>query len=118
TEDGGKSWKQVLFLDENTGGADLAADPDDPSVVYASLWQARNYPWLSYFKPMVGPSSGVYKSADGGRTGRRLAGGGWPAEALGRIGLAASKGGRVWALVDAGGTPAKPSPAEGLWRSD
>src|SRR5262245_26790014 len=51
TEDGGRSWRQVLFVDESTGGADLAAAPDDPSVVYASLWQARNYPWLSYWKP-------------------------------------------------------------------
>jgi len=118
TEDGGKSWKQVLFLDENTGGADLAADPDNPSTVYASLWQARNYPWLSYFKPMVGPGSGVYKSTDAGRSWKRLSGGGWPAESLGRIGLGASSGGRVWALVDAVDAPGKPSAAAGLWRSD
>jgi photosystem II stability/assembly factor-like uncharacterized protein len=118
TEDGGKSWRQVLFVDEQTGGADLAADPNDPSVVYAALWQARNYPWLSYWKPMVGPGSAIYKSADGGRTWKRLAGGGWPSESLGRIGLAASAGGRVWALVDSADTPGKPSAADGLWRSD
>ena len=118
TEDGGRSWRQVIFVDESTGGADLAAAPDDPSVVYASVWQARNYPWLSYWKPMVGPGSGIFKSADGGRTWKRVAGGGWPAESLGRIGLAASPGGRVWALVDAGAAaPGKPS-AAGLWRSD
>ena len=118
TEDGGKSWRQVLFVDENTGGADLAADPDDPSILYASMWQARNYPWLSYWKPMVGPGSAVYKSADGGRSWKRLAGGGWPADNLGRIGLAASSGGRVWALVDAAPAPGKPTSAAGLWRSD
>jgi photosystem II stability/assembly factor-like uncharacterized protein len=118
TEDGGKSWSHVLFVDENTGGADLAADPEDPSTVYASVWQVRNYPWLSYYKPMIGPGSGLYKSTDGGRTWKRLAGGGWPTESLGRIGLAASPGRRVWALVDAASSPGKPSAADGLWRSD
>jgi len=117
SEDGGKSWRQVHFVDENTGGADLAADPENPSIVYASLWQVRNYPWLSYYKPMVGPGSGLAKSTDGGRTWRRLTGGGWPAQNLGRIGLAASAGGRVWALVDAADAPGKPA-ADGLWRSD
>ncbi len=118
TEDGGKTWSQVLFVDENTGAADLAADPENPAIVYASLWQARNYPWLSYFKPMVGPGSAVYKSTDGGRTWTRLSGGGWPAGPIGRVGLAASAGGRVWALLDAAGDPGKPSPEAGLWRSD
>jgi photosystem II stability/assembly factor-like uncharacterized protein len=118
SEDGGKNWRQVLFVDEGTGGADLAADPDDPSIFYAALWQARNYPWLSYWKPMVGPGSAIYKSVDGGRSWKRLSGGGWPAESLGRIGLAASSGGRVWALVDAAAPPGKPSDAAGLWRSD
>jgi photosystem II stability/assembly factor-like uncharacterized protein len=117
TEDGGKTWNPLLFVDENTGGADLAADPENPSVIYASVWQVRNYPWLSYWKPMVGPGSGVYKSADGGRTWKSVAGGGWPTETLGRIGLAASPGGRVWALVDAEAVAGKPS-AAGLWRSD
>ncbi len=121
TEDGGRNWSQVLFVDDGTGGADLAADPDNPEIVYASLWQARNFPWLSYFTPDVGPASAVYKSLDGGRTWKKLAGGGWPAAPLGRIGLAAGKGGRVYALVDAApaipAAPGSPSVA-GLYRSD
>jgi photosystem II stability/assembly factor-like uncharacterized protein len=121
TEDGGKTWNPVLFVSENTGGADLAADPENPAIVYASLWQARNYPWLSYFKPMVGPESGLYKSTDGGKTWKRISGGGWPEGNLGRIGLGASPGGRVWALVDAAPPASREeeeSPAAGLHRSD
>jgi photosystem II stability/assembly factor-like uncharacterized protein len=115
TTDGGKSWSQVLFVNEETGGADLAADPENPEVVYASLWQVRNYPWLSYWKPMAGPGSGVYKSTDGGRTWSRLRGG--LPDDVGRIALAASRGGRVWALIDAAAGADGRNPA-GLYRSD
>ncbi|MEP6994331.1 MAG: hypothetical protein ABI968_07415 [Acidobacteriota bacterium] len=117
TADGGKTWSQVLFVNEETGGADLAADPENPAVVYASLWQARNYPWLSYFKPVGGPSSGLYKSSDGGITWARVQGGGFPAGDLGRMGLAAARGGRVWALIDAPAAGEEPGQA-GLYRSD
>ena len=120
TADGGKTWSQVLFVDDGTGGADLAADPENPSILYASLWQARNFPWLSYFHPMIGPASAIYKSLDGGRTWKKLGGSGLArAATVGRIGLAAAQGGRVYALVDAE-RPArgKESPAGGLYRSD
>jgi len=116
TTDGGKTWTHVLFVDEDTGGADLAADPENPAVIYAALWHVRNYPWLSYFEPAVGPGSGLYKSADGGRSWSRLRGG-LPSGDVGRIGLAAARGGRVWALVDAAAAPDGTGPA-GLYRSD
>ncbi|HKD11426.1 MAG TPA: hypothetical protein VKE50_05095 [Thermoanaerobaculia bacterium] len=123
SEDGGRSWKQTLFVNEDTGAVDLAWDRGDPSVVYAALWQARNFPWLSYFQPVAGPGSGIFKSSDGGRTWKQLTGGGWPAGDLGRIGLAVAPRGRVYALVDAP-APAGPSRRSrrssggGLYRSD
>jgi hypothetical protein len=69
SEDGGRSWQKVLFVDENTGAVDLSPDPTDSSLVYAATWQARNYPWLSYFQPQRGPGSAVFKSADQGGPG-------------------------------------------------
>jgi photosystem II stability/assembly factor-like uncharacterized protein len=113
--DGGRSWQKVLFVDENSGATDLAADPAAPDTVYASTWQVRYYPWLSYFTPNVGPGSGIYKSIDGGRTWTRLTGHGLPTEPMGRIGLAVapgSRGARVYASIHTAG------PGVGLYRSD
>ncbi len=114
SSDGGRTWTQTLFIDDNTGVVDLAADPRHPQEVYAAAWQARNWPWLSYFTPMVGQASGLYKSADGGRTWAPLRGEGWPKSALGRIGLAVTDtplGTRIYATVDS-------EEDGGIWRSD
>src|SRR5207245_8180459 len=61
TTDGGRTWTKLLYKDPDTGAIDLAADPGDPQVVYAALWQARRPPWGQY-QPAEGPGSGVYKS--------------------------------------------------------
>ena len=114
TADGGKTWAKVLFVDDNTGAVDLAADPAVPETIFASTWQVRYYPWLSYFTPTTGPGSGVYKSTDGGETWTKLTGHGLPGGSLGRIGLAVAPGtrsARVYATVDGGDQP-------GVYRSD
>ena len=115
TTDGGKTWTQTLFVDADTGVVDLAADPVQPDIVFASAWTARNWPWLSYFTPIEGAGSAIYKSIDGGVTWKRVEGDGWPTGKLGRIGLAATHlpGGatRVYATIDS-------EDHRGLYRSD
>ncbi|HEV2607246.1 MAG TPA: hypothetical protein VGT79_04605, partial [Xanthomonadaceae bacterium] len=114
SEDGGKTWQKTLFISNNTGAVDIAVDPIDSNIVFASVWQMRFKPWMSYFTPDVGPESGVYKSVDAGRHWTRVTGKGWPEGKLGRIGLAAahtSSGTRVYAVVDA-------EKDGGLYRSD
>jgi photosystem II stability/assembly factor-like uncharacterized protein len=86
TRDAGKSWEKVLFVDADTGCADLEIDPKDGRTLYAAMWQFRRLP---YFFTSGGPGSGLFKSSDGGSTWRRL-GKGLPAGPLGRIALAVS----------------------------
>ncbi|MGB6364887.1 MAG: hypothetical protein WBG64_19655, partial [Thermoanaerobaculia bacterium] len=114
TTDGGRTWTKVLYLDADTGAADLAWTPDLPDLLFASLWQVRRYPWLDYFEPTVGPGSGIYKSTDRGVTWASVPGEGLPAGPLSRIELAVApgtQGRRVWAAIETidGG---------GLYRSD
>jgi len=109
TTDGGRTWRNVLFKDENTGGIDIVFDPRNPSVLFAALWQARREPW--YFSS-GGPGSGLYRSIDGGETWQHLEGNGLPDGILGRIGISVSGADpdRVYALVEA--------KEGGLFRSD
>ena len=66
--DGGQHWTHALAIDNATGVVDLASDPSQPDTMFAAAWSARNYPWMSYFTPMVSDSGGVYRSADNGTT--------------------------------------------------
>src|SRR5262245_4394288 len=100
TQDGGRTWTKVLFVDADTGAVDLAGDPSAPDVLFAATWQARQWPWQSYFTPIVGPGSAIHRSSDGGRTWKKLAGNGVPEGNLGRIGLGVARtnsGARVYA---------------------
>jgi photosystem II stability/assembly factor-like uncharacterized protein len=67
--DGGASFQQVLFRDENTGGKDVDIDPSNPDIVYATLLEGRQGPWEN--GAWSGPG-GVYKSIDGGTTWKEL----------------------------------------------
>jgi photosystem II stability/assembly factor-like uncharacterized protein len=109
TTDGGKTWDKVLYKNENTGAIDIAFDPQNPNILFASLWEARRTPWTF---SSGGPGSGVYRSTDGGTTWKHLEEHGLPKGPYGRIGLAvAANSERVYAIIEA-------KEAGGLYRSD
>jgi photosystem II stability/assembly factor-like uncharacterized protein len=109
--DGGATWRKALFVNEDTGAITVTRDPQHPSILYAALLQTRRPPWNVY-PPSKGPGSGLYKSIDGGTTWKALRGNGFPADNLGRIGVAVAptNANRVYAIVDA--------KDGGLYRSD
>jgi len=82
TEDGGKTWSHVLYVDDKTGANDIVFSHADPDIVYATLWE--NYPGVN------GAKSGVYKSEDGGKSWFKTVNGILINENTGRIGIAAS----------------------------
>lgn len=102
TTDGGQTWKQVLRVDENTGAVDLAVDPTNANVLYASMWHRERRMW-NFVES--GATSGIYKSNDGGDNWSLLTkeGSGFPTgEGIGRIGIAIYPGNTklLYAILD------------------
>ncbi len=99
TTDGGTTWEQALKIDEHTGAADLVMDPRNPDVLYAAAQQRRRHVF-TYVGG--GPSSGMYKTTDGGKTWEK-ANNGLPTVDIGRIGLAISPADPevIYAIVEA-----------------
>jgi len=98
TTDGGKSWNRLLYVNPSTGCADMAMDPENPSVIYASMWDFRRQ---AYTFRSGGPGSGLYKSTDGGTTWNKIQNV-FPEGDLGRIAVAISpvKPHYLYALVE------------------
>lgn len=99
TTDGGKNWKRVLEISENTGCNEVLMDPRDHNVLYATAHQRRRQEW-TYLGG--GPESAVYKSTDAGATWNKIMNG-MPTGDIGRIGLAISpvNPDYVYAIVEA-----------------
>lgn len=97
SDDGGKTWKNVLYVDENSGCSDLNMDPNNPRILYAAMWDHRRLPWAVQ---SGGKGSGLYKSNDGGETWFKIQNG-LPKE-LGKMGISVSKANsdKVYALVE------------------
>jgi photosystem II stability/assembly factor-like uncharacterized protein len=99
TNDAGKTWEKILYVDENTGCADLAVSPRDPNIMLASFWQFRRQPFSFY---SGGKGSGLFRSTDGGKNWSKVTAG-LPEGEMGRIVISInpSKPQEVLAIVEA-----------------
>ena len=124
TTDGGETWEQILYIDDDTGAIDLVMDPADPRTLFAATYQRRRRAWGFNGG---GPGSGIHRTTDGGDTWTELADG-LPEGDKGRIGLAVYRGDGnvVFALVEAdprapgqgfGGGPPERERKNGVYRS-
>jgi photosystem II stability/assembly factor-like uncharacterized protein len=100
SEDGGKTWKRVLFANADAGAVDLCMDPNNPRILFASMWRIRRTP---YSLESGGDGSAIYKSTDGGETWKNIsANEGLPKGLWGISGVAVSpvNSNRVFAIIE------------------
>jgi len=98
TIDGGKTWRKVLFVDENSGACDLSLDWHNPRILYAAVWDHRRFPWAIR---SGGTGSGLYKSIDGGECWVKLKNG--LPEQAGKVAISVSRANPevVYAMAEA-----------------
>ena len=110
SNDGGKNWEKILFVNEDAGAVDLLLDPNNPRIIYASTWRVRRTP---YSLDSGGEGSGLWKSIDGGDTWTNISSNkGLPDGTWGISGVAVSpvNSNRVWAIIE--------NAKGGVYRSD
>ena len=109
TEDGGKTWRKVLYLNDGVGAMDVEVQPGNPNIVYAWMSRLERKPWTIISGSRDG---GFFKSTDGGNTFTHVTTG-LPTGLIGKANLAVTnaKPDRIYALVEA-------LPGGGLYRSD
>ena len=111
TTDGGATWNKVLYDGLSTGCADLAMDPKDPNILYASMWEFRRTGWSFN---SGGPKSALYKTTDGGKTWNKIHNG-FPEGKLGRLAIAVapSDPNILYTVIEA-----EKKERKGIYRSD
>jgi photosystem II stability/assembly factor-like uncharacterized protein len=109
TTDGGKTWKNILSVNNTTGASSLSMDMTNPRILYASMWQHQRYPWVM---ESGGENSGLFKSIDAGTTWTKMKLG-LPKD-FGKSGISVSRANpdRVFAVIEAAGKKG------GVYRSD
>jgi len=95
--DGGTTWKNVLFVNDKTGSAELSMDMNNPRILYAAMWEHGRLPWKVI---SGGPGSGLYKSTDQGETWEKMKEG--LPEEMGKMAIAVSRSNpeKVYALIE------------------
>lgn len=108
--DGGKTWNKILYINQSTGAADVIMDPNNPNVLYVSMWEFRRSGWGFN---SGGENSAIYKSIDGGGTWNKIHSG-FPSGKMGRIAvaIAPSNSDIIYAVLETE-DPKK----NGLWKS-
>ena len=109
--DGGATWRQTLFVNDQAGAVDLVMDPNNPRILYASTWRAKRTP---YSLSSGGEGSALWKSTDSGESWTEISKNeGFPQDTLGIIGVSVAhkNSDRVWAIVEN-------KDKGGLYRSD
>ncbi len=111
TTDAGATWNKILYTDQRTGCADLAMDPNDPNILYASMWEFRRTGWSF---ESGGNNSALYKSTDAGKTWNKIHNG-FPEGQLGRLAIAVapSNPNVLYTVIEA-----EKDERKGLYRSD
>lgn len=112
SRDGGATWELILHVSEGAGAVDVSLDPQNPRIVFATIWQTRRTFWSIN---SGGPDCGLWRSRDGGDSWEDISHKpGMPEGILGKIGVSVSpaRSGRVFAIVEAAGR------TRGLYRSD
>ena len=120
--DGGKTWRKVLFRNNDVGAVDVVINPTNSRVIYACLWNTRRPPWYTYAQTN-GPGGGLFKILDGVTTWTQMTNG-LPKEGIGRSGIAVAPSNprRLYAVVDClvpdpnAPAPAAPTPVAGAGR--
>jgi photosystem II stability/assembly factor-like uncharacterized protein len=109
TTDGGRTWRNTLFVSDSTGAMDVDLQPGNPEVVYAWMSRIERKPWTIISGSEEG---GFYKSTDGGETWKNIRTG-LPQELIGKgnLEVTAAKPDRIYALIEA-------KPGGGFYRSD
>src|ERR1700728_396885 len=109
--DGGATFKQVLFISNETGASEVQIDPQHPNIVFAGMWQRQEAPWEN--GSFIGAEGGLYRSPDGGDTWAKLTGGGLPDDILQvQLTISPSDSRRIYAAI------ATTRATVGLYRSD
>jgi photosystem II stability/assembly factor-like uncharacterized protein len=100
TNDGGKTWKKILFINDEVGAIDMVMDPTNPDILFASTWRVKRTP---YSMESGGDGSGIWKSTDGGDTWKSISKNkGLPKDTLGNIGIAISPSNteKLYAIIE------------------